>query len=213
MSIWYVAYGTYKWKLITGLQNHQGPTFYPCDWAELQALTPLGNGVLLESEKKQKWDCSASRLLVRLHISLCTVSQIQRSLSFLFSLSATSRSQPLRLSVFHRKVSDWVVLEHTGALFYVQKSKSTSGPFEAPSNLLLLFHQRLFFFFFKLQLIVSGSAPLLFLETVYVWKQSIAHFSMSTEDAQHLWERVLHSICLQRSSSVRTLVFCVLIRS
>ena len=92
MSIWYVAYGAYKWKWITGLQNHQGPTFYPGDWAELQAPTPLGHGVLLESEKKQKWDCSASGLLVRLHISLCTVSQIQRSLSFLFSLPATSRS-------------------------------------------------------------------------------------------------------------------------
>lgn len=68
----------------------------------------------------------------------------------------------------------------TVALFYVQKVRAPAAPFEVLSNLLLFFQERRFC---KLRLIVSGSAPLLFLERVYILclETSIVHPSLSDE--------------------------------
>lgn len=78
-------------------------------------------------------------------------------------------------------------LQHTGALFYVQLSKSTSGPFEALSDLLLFFQKVFFFVFFlsKLQLIVERITPLLRGRGFCVWKQVLPSV-LYKNDVEHL---------------------------
>lgn len=60
-----------------------------------------------------------------------------------------------------------MVFELAGA-FVLCTEKLEHQLFEALSNLLLFFQESLFFFLFLIQLIVSGSALLLFLERAYI---------------------------------------------
>jgi len=73
-----------------------------------------------------------------------------------------------------------VVFERAGALFYAQRSTAPAMPLK-PFQIYCCFSRRSVFF--KLQLIGSGSAPLLFLERVYVFclEMSITLSTLSDE--------------------------------